>query len=144
MDNKSYNSNKYDDIINLPHPVSTTHPQMSMINRAAQFSPFAALPGHSDAIKETARVTDKKRELDENEKFIINERLLMLSEILGTKPMVSITYFKQDNKKSGGKYLTVIGCIKKIDTYENCIKMENGTIIVFEDIAGIESDVFKL
>lgn len=139
MDNKSDNSNKYDDIINLPHPVSTTHPQMSMINRAAQFSPFAALPGHSDAIKETARVTDKKIELDDGEKEIINEKLLFISEQMKNRPLISVTYFKGDKKKSGGEYQTITGNVNKIDEFKGLVKMEDGTIIRFDDIISIEN-----
>lgn len=135
-------TNKYDDIINLPHHQSKKHPHMASIDRAAQFSPFSALPSYGDAVKETARVTDKKIELDESEKRIINEKLLILEEQLNNKPLVSITYFKYDKKKVGGEYLTIIETIKKFDTYNNWIKMTDGTIIPFEDIIAIDSDLF--
>ena len=141
-DKKLNSSNKYDDIINIPRPISKTHPRMPMINRAAQFSPFAALPGHGDAIQETARVVDKKIELDESEKILINEKLLMVSEHLDNKPIVSITYFKPDIKKTGGEYLTITGTVKKLDIYNNQIKMTDGATVKFDDIIGVESDLF--
>lgn len=111
--NTENHSNKYDDIINLPHHKSITHSHMSMIDRAAQFSPFAALPCYGDAVKETARITDAKIELDESEKALINEKLLMIAEHLDNKPLVSITYFNPDTKKKGGEYLTITGTVKK-------------------------------
>jgi hypothetical protein len=135
-------TNKYDDIINLPHHVSAKHTHMSLIDRAAQFSPFAALTGHNEAIKETARLTDSRIELDEDEKVLLNERLHVISDNLHNQPTVSITYFKPDDKKSGGAYLTACGVVKKIDEYERHIKMVNGTIIPFDDIIKIDGDLF--
>lgn len=140
--NTDNHSNKYDDIINLPHHQSATHPHMSMIDRAAQFSPFAALPYYGDAVKETARRTDAKIELDESEKDLINEKLLMIAEHSDNKPLVSITYFMPDTKKKGGEYLTITGTVKKLDEYNGQIKMTDGTIIKFDDIIGMESDLF--
>ncbi|MCI8404323.1 MAG: YolD-like family protein [Clostridia bacterium] len=141
-DNQFNNSDKYNDIINLPHHQSKTHPHMSLLDRAAQFSPFAALPCYGDAVKETARITDTKIELDESEKTIINEKLLMIAEYLDNKPSVSITYFMPDIKKTGGKYLTITGTVKKFDEYNNHIKMTDGTIVIFDDIIAVESDLF--
>lgn len=141
-DNKCNNSDKYDDIINLPHHQSKTHPHMSLLDRAAQFSPFAALPSYGDAVKETARTTDTKIELDESEKTVINEKLVMIAEHIDNKPSVSITYFKPDMKKAGGEYLTITGTVKKFDEYNGHIKMTDGTIIKFDDIIGVESDLF--
>ena len=138
--NTENHSNKYDDIINLPHHKSITHSHMSMIDRAAQFSPFAALPCYGDAVKETARITDAKIELDESEKALINEKLLMIAEHLDNKPLVSITYFNPDTKKKGGEYLTITGTVKKLDVYNNQIKMTDGTTVKFDDIISVESD----
>lgn len=115
---------------------------MSMIDRAAQFSPFAALPCYVDAVKETARITDAKIELDESEKALINEKLLMIAEHLDNKPLVSITYFNPDTKKKGGEYLTITGTVKKLDVYNNQIKMTDGTTVKFDDIISVESDLF--
>ncbi len=143
MDNKFDSSHKYDDIINLPRHVSLTHPHMPLIDRAAQFSPFAALTGYNEAVKETARITDTRMELDESEKSILNERLQLIAEQLNNQSEVSITYFKADAKKDGGAYLTAIGSVKKIDTYEKNVKMTDGTIIPIDDIINIDGDLFR-
>lgn len=128
----------YDDIINLPHHVSTKHPRMSALDRAAQFSPFAALTGHDSAIKETARLTDIKLELDEDKKEELDNRLQMLREQTALRPEVEITYFVPDTKKPGGSYLLVRGVIKKFDDIEHKILLENGTVIPINDIYGLE------
>lgn len=127
-------SDNYEDIIRLAHYVSTTRNRMSMLERAAQFSPFAALTGHDAAVKETARLTEEKIELDENEKAILNEKLQMIVEKLSEQPEVTITYFRPDKKKAGGEYVEVTGKVKKIDEYERCIRMMNGTEISIEQI----------
>ena len=133
---------KYDDIIHLPHPVSCNHPQMSSLERAAQFSPFAALTGHDAAIRETARLTEEKSELDENRKEMLDERLQMIRENLSEEPEITFTYFKPDEKKSGGAYLTVIGKVKKINEYEHQILLEDGTVIAIENLFSIEGELF--
>lgn len=133
---------KYDDIIHLPHPVSARHPQMPLYDRAAQFSPFAALTGHEAAIKETARLTEERMELDESAKEMLDERLQMIRENLSRKPEVTFTYFKPDERKSGGAYLTVTGRVKKIDGYEHRILLEDGTVIEIEELAGIEGELW--
>ena len=132
----------YDDIINLPHRVSASHPNMSALDRAAQFSPFAALTGYEDAVKETARLTNKRVELDESSKAILNDRLCMIQDTLEDQPQVSITYFKPDNKKDGGAYITTTGGVKKIDEYENIVLLQDGTKIPIDDIAEIVGEVF--
>ena len=129
---------KYDDIINLPHHVSTQHPQMSMINRAAQFAPFAALTGHDAAIRETARLTNEKPELDEYEKEVINSKIQILTEHLGENYTVTITYFMPDNRKNGGFYVCVDGVVKKMDKYEHTIILTDGTGIPIDNILEIE------
>lgn len=134
---------KYDDIIHLPHPVSRNHPQMSLLERAAQFSPFAALTGHDAAIRETARLTEEKSELDENRKEMLDERLQMIRENLSEEPEITFTYFKPDEKKSGGAYLTVIGKVKKINEYEHQILLEDGTVIAIENLFSIEGELFR-
>ena len=97
------NKFNYEDIINLPHHTSTKHPRMTKSARAAQFSPFAALTGYDDAIKETGRLTDKKIELTEEEKLILNDKLLTINNNLKNNPKVIITYFEHDKTKEGGK-----------------------------------------
>lgn len=134
--------NKYDDIISLPHHTSANHPRMSMIDRAAQFSPFAALTGHGAALAETARLTDKCIELDENEKTIINEKLCMIMNYSCESPEISVTYFQPDGKKSGGSYITVTSTLKKIDSFKHEIKMADGTVIPADNIRDVQSDFF--
>lgn len=133
------NSHEYDDIIALPHPTSKTHPRMSNEDRAAQFSPFAALTGHEAAIKETARLTDRKIDLDEYEKERLDEKLQVIAENLNSDMEVTITYFVPDEKKDGGAYRTVTGCVRKIDSYENKLVMRDKTVIPVDQIFGIET-----
>ena len=133
-------TDKYDDIINMPHHKSAKHPQMSMINRAAQFSPFAALTGHGEAIKETARLTDERVELDEAVKAVIDERLQYIEENIKSKPTATVTYFEPDDRKEGGEYVTVTGKVGKIDRVINCIIMTNGMIIPICEIFNIEGE----
>ena len=115
---------------------------MSAYDRAAQFSPFAALTGYEDAVAETARLTDKKVELDEYGKSDLNERLNIIQDTLDEQPKVSITYFLPDKKKSGGEYVTVSGCVKKIDEYEHIVVMLDATKIPIDDIAEINGEIF--
>ena len=135
--------NDYDDIINLPHHVSSTRPQMSMIDRAAQFSPFAALTGYDAAIKETGRLTDEKIELDEEALSNLNMKFQILFEKLDEQPDIAITYFKPDETKSGGAYLTTTDKIKKVDEYERIITTANGTKIPMDDVINLEGDIYK-
>ena len=140
---------KYDDIIHLPHHVSTAHPQMSLIDRAAQFSPFAALTGHDAAIRETERLTDEWVEPDEDRKELLDEKLQMIRESLsGEKggqnlPEIMFTYFQPDEKKSGGAYLTVSGKVRKIDEYGHQVLLEDGTALSIEYIVDIEGGMFR-
>lgn len=139
---KLTNSHKYDDIIGLSHPVSAKHPQMPREDRAAQFSPFAALNGYDAAILETQRLTEARRELDENQKARLDWKMAILLERLEERPAVRITYFQADEKKEGGSYRTVEGVICKVKEYEKILQMEDGTQIPIADITGIESPVF--
>ncbi len=134
---------KYDDIINLPHHVSSIHPQMPIADRAAQFSPFAALTGHDAAIKETARLTNRRVELDENSKSILNEKFQMIVENLQNQPAVTITYFLPDDKKEGGSYISVAGSVKKIDEYKRRIIMADGSIIPIDEVFDIDGELFR-
>lgn len=132
------NSEKeYEDIINLPHHISEKHARMSNYDRAAQFSPFAALTGHSAALQETARLTDAKAELDENEKIILNEKLRMIMNS-AEKPEITVTYFVPDGKKKGGAYLKASGYIKKVDTFGRVMVMSEGEIIPVDNIFKID------
>lgn len=126
----------YDDIIDLPHPVSARHPRMSMTGRAAQFSPFAALAGHGAAIAETARLTDGKAELTEDEKAVLDEKLRLLLETGGEGVF---TYFLPDKRKDGGTYVTAAGAIQKIDPLEGRMVLTGGVSVRIEDILKIEA-----
>lgn len=128
-------SGKYDDIINLPHPEPARHPRMPMADRAAQFSPFAALAGHGAAIEETARLTDRKIELTEDETSLLDEKLRLLLETGGTGVF---TWFLPDGRKDGGSYVTAEGSIKKIDPLAGKITLASGSAISIEDILEIE------
>ena len=132
----------YDDIINLPHHVSETHPHMSMHDRAAQFSPFAALTGHGDAVKETARLTDEKLELTEDEISGINQKLNFLTEHAEERPEITVEYFIPDERKSGGSYITVSGNFRRIDEVEQNLILTNGDIIHLSNIYRIDGDIF--
>lgn len=133
------NNKNYDDIIHLPNPTSKNHPRMSLYERAAQFSPFAALTGHDDAIRETARLTDEKKELDEDTLTQLNEKLRVIRENIGSNEAVSITYFVPDERKSGGEYVTHFGTVRRIDEYEHTIIMNDKTQIPIEQICGLET-----
>jgi hypothetical protein len=135
--------NQYDDIINLPHHVSTKHPQMPLIDRAAQFAPFAALTGYDAAVKETARLTDERIELDEYTMDALRDRLQMIADRLEENPEITVTYFQPDAKKEGGAYITAAGTVKKIDEYEQAVVMTHGMAIPFDEIVSIEGPMFK-
>ena len=135
---------KYDDIINLPHHTSNKHPAMSLEARAAQFAPFAALTGYDEAVKETARHTDKRIVLDDEEKSILDNKLQIIQEQLLKRPEVTFTYFLPDLKKDGGKYVSVTGIVKKIDGYNQVIVLEDKTVIPIHEIVAISGDIFKI
>ena len=135
-------STPYDDILLLPHHVSEKHPPMSRLDRAAQFSPFAALTGYEAAVKETARLTDRRIELDESEKGAIDQRLTLVQERLPVPTEVTITYFMPDKKKAGGAYVNISGTVKKIDDYERMVILRNGTSIPIDDILHINGELF--
>ncbi len=129
---------QYDDILLLPHHVSEKHPPMSMIDRAAQFSPFAALTGYDAAIDETARWTDARRELTEEQQQRIGALLHTLKNREKDLPKVMVTYFVQDKKKPGGSYQTVRGQLKKIDEHAGVLTLRDGMSIPFDDILSLE------
>ncbi|MBQ9766731.1 MAG: hypothetical protein IJW37_01320 [Lachnospiraceae bacterium] len=128
---------RYDDIIDLPHPVSKKHPQMPLLDRAAQFAPFAALTGHDAAIKETARLTEEELFLDENSKELLDAELQYVLEHLSEHPEVTVTYFQPDERKSGGAYVTVTGRVKKVDMYERRIVLAEGGMIPMDEVIGM-------
>ena len=128
---------QYDDIIDLPHHVSPRHPQMPPADRAAQFSPFAALTGHEAAIKETARLTEAFAELDEDRKEELDEQLRLMKENQSQTPEIEVTCFRPDRQKAGGAYETVRGRVKKVDEYSRRVLLTDGTIIPVEHLYSI-------
>lgn len=133
----------YDDIIALPHHISTIHPQMSPENRAAQFSAFAALSGFDAAIIEAARLTDKRINLDEGSREVLNAKLGIISDHVSELPLTTITYFLPDEKKDGGAYFTLSENIKKVDVYEKIVVTVTGHTIPIEDIYDLEGEIFR-
>jgi hypothetical protein len=128
---------KYDDIINLPHHVSKTHPQMSIHDRAAQFSSFAALSGFEDSIAETGRIVDQKIELDDDAKALLNRMINEIELSLGKEPKIKVVYFCKDKRKDGGTYLSYEGIIRRIDRVYKQIHFKGRKVIDIEDIIDI-------
>ena len=133
----------YDDILHLPHPTSKRHPRMPIADRAAQFSPFAALTGHRAPIEETARVTDRRIELDEDAKEQLDQTLQLLLERIDEQPEITVTWFSPDKKKAGGQYHTATGKLKRIDTQESRLILTDGTQIPLEDLLRIRTESFQ-
>lgn len=128
----------YEDIINLSPHISKKYPQASRSDRAARFSPFAAITGYEDMVIEAARVTEEKIELEESARRDLDEKLNMVMEHLQEKKIVEITYFMQDTMKSGGAYVTTIGSVKRMDEYHRLLLMEDGKDVRIDDIFNIE------
>ena len=133
---------KYDNIINLARPKSK-HPKMSLYQRSAQFAPFAALTGYEGQIKETARLTEKKITLDEEMKVMLDMKIKILQNNISSNPKVEITYFIPDERKNGGKYVTINNKIEKIDKYKEQFVMKNSLKIDIKEILNINSEIFK-
>lgn len=132
---------EYGDIIDRPHHVSDKRPQMSRINRAAQFAPFAALTGYDDLIRESARETETRQIPDENKIEEMNDKLVFLFQ-QEEPPEAAFTVFVRDAKKAGGKHITIKGAVARYDEYEQCITLESGEVIFIEDITQIECSEF--
>ena len=135
---------KYNEIMGLPHHVSKTRPQMPMSDRAAQFAPFAALTGYDAAIKETGRLTVERIELDVEALSALDMKYQLLMEALDEAPEVTITYFQPDERKAGGKYVSAVGAVKKIDDFERRITMRDGAKIPMDDVLSIEGELFSV
>ena len=136
-------NNRYDEIMELPHHVSKTRPQMPMSDRAAQFAPFAALTGYDSAIKETGRLTDERIELDEEALTALDRKYQLLMDAFDDAPEVTITYFQPDERKAGGQYVSATGTVKKVDDFERLITMQNGTKIPMDDVLAVDWDFFS-
>lgn len=135
-------NNNYDDIINLEHHISKKHPQMSIEARTAQFAPFSALATYEDNIKETERLTDKRIEIDEGLKNILNKKLQFIDKNINLKPKVKFIYFTPDLKKDGGKYIEKNEIVKKIDKVNQQVILIDKTKIPMIDIIDITSNIF--
>ena len=136
-------SGKYNDILHLPHPTSAKHPRMPISDRAAIFSPFAALTGHGNAIRETARLTDQRIELDEDTRAELDLKQQILADKIDERPEVSVVWFRPDEKKDGGKYVTTTGQLKKVDDIERTLRVADGTTIPLDDVLELRSDCFR-
>lgn len=134
---------KYDDIINMPHHISSNHKQMSLYQRAAQFAPFAALTGYDDEVKETARLTDKEIIIDEGLKALLDNKISIIQNNIKDKPLITFTYFVPDEKKNGGKYVDVTNNVKKINTVNQTIILVDNTVIDIKYIIGINGEILK-
>jgi len=137
-------THRYDDIIELPRHVSLTHAPMPQRDRAAQFSPFAALTGYDAVIAETARETNTKRIPDEQRKSELDRCLSMLKQAENKMPEVSVTFFEADNRKSGGEYVTVSGRLRKVDGYSGKLALLSGEEIEISEIWDIQSEIFDV
>ena len=131
----------YEDIINLPHHVSKKRQPMPIADRAAQFSPFAALTGYEENIKEATRLTDKRIEIDEDKKLILNDKLQIILNNIKEEPVITFTYFIYDEKKSGGKYVEITEPVKKINLIEGYIILKDKTKISIEEIIDINGEI---
>ncbi|HOZ54569.1 MAG TPA: hypothetical protein PK993_00775 [Clostridia bacterium] len=134
--------NDYNDIINLSRP-NSKRSRMSLEQRSAQFASFAALSGFEEQVKEKARLTSKRVEIDEEIKAILDMKLKVIKDRIKSNPEVEITYFIPDDKKDGGKYVTIKNTIIKLDYYNRKILTAEGTRISLDEIIDIQSEIFN-
>ena len=134
---------RYDDIINLPHHVSKTRKPMPIINRAAQFAPFAALTGHDEAVAETARQTTPKQILSSDEQEILSKRLAYAIDHISERPNLTFTYFIPDTLKDGGRYVTITGVIRKYDALEKTVVLETNEILLIDNILSTSGEMIE-
>ena len=139
----SAKTHPYNDIMHLPHHVSTTRARMPGIDRAAQFAPFAALTGYDTVIQETGRLTDRRIELTEDSRTALDRKQQLLLDNMADRPEVSVTYFVPDERKAGGAYVTVTGRVKKVDDYQRLLLLTDGTKIPLDEILDMESELFR-
>lgn len=137
-------SGKYDDILSLPHPTSRKHPRMSAIDRAAQFSPFAALTGYEETIEETGRLTEQPVELWEDARMELDRRQQILLDNAALSPEVTVRYFCLDSRKEGGTYVTVSGRLKSVDSVNRVLQLQNGIGIPLSVIVELDSPLFDV
>lgn len=133
----------YADIIHLSHHVSPNRKRMSRLDRAAQFSPFAALTGYDDAIQETGRLTDAPRELAEDVARQLDEKLRFLAEHLEEGPVVTVTHFVPDGRKQGGAYVKTRGVLRRMDPVSGNLVFGSGTTIALDRVYDVESPLLE-
>ena len=135
---------KYDTIINLPYNGVKNHTKMTLEERSAQFAPFAALTGYDGQIKEKARITNERIEIDEDIKALLDTKIQIIKENISNDSKVEITYFVPDNKKNGGEYVSIIDIVREIDNFNRFIVMENNIKIPINEIIDINGDMFNI
>ena len=135
---------RYDDMLDLPRPVSAKHPPMSRAERAAQFSPFKALTGYDDEVTEAARLTGGRIELDDASADMLNAKMQILRDEIQNHPQISITFFVPDAKKAGGEYMTVEGIVRRIDDVDRNLYLMDGTVIEIDEIIALDGEVFSI
>ncbi len=143
MEIRQEGTHQYDDIMGLSCHVPQSWPHMSRLDRAAQFSPFAALSGYEDAVKDVMRLTEEQVDLDEDSREELDRKLMLLQEHLRERPKVTLVYFQPDERKSGGAYRSVAGAVRKIDPFERKLVLEDGTALAVDHIVQIESQMFE-
>lgn len=134
---------QYDDMIDLPHPVSRTHAPMPQRDRAAQFSPFAALTGYDEVIRETARETLRKKIPDEQRKGELDRCFSLLKKAEDTAPEICVTFFVPDGRKNGGDYVTLVSAVRRVDELNGRLLLCSGESIDMNDIWDIQSEIFE-
>lgn len=139
---QEFHIHDYSDIVDMPYPPPRTRPKMSMIDRGAQFSPFAALTGYEDAVEETARLTERETVLTEESKTMLDAKLRMIAEHLEDLPEVVITHFVPDAKKAGGAYVVTVGTVREIDRLGGFLILMNRQKIAIEHIRDISGNMF--
>lgn len=137
------NMKDYSKIINLPHHQSATRKRMSNYDRAAQFAPFAALTGHDEAIKETARLTDDYMEMGEDRLGELSAKIQLLIDKLSEQPEITVMYFIPDERKSGGSYAEKTGIVRIIDEYERKLVFYDGDKILIDRVADFKGEIFS-
>lgn len=135
-------SGKYDDMLSLPHPTSRKHPRMSAADRAAQFSPFAALTGYEETIEESGRLTEQPVELWEDARMELDRRQQFLLDNARFSPEITVRYFTPDSRKDGGAYVSVQGNLKSVDPVKQVLQLQNGTRIPLDAIIELDSPLF--
>lgn len=135
---------KYDDILELSYPRPSARRRMTNLERAAQFSPFAALTGYDAAVRETARLTDTKAEMTEDEKELLDAKLQLLAAHVEEEPTVSVVYFSPDKRKAGGAYLELVDRVVKIDVMDGEVSFAGGARIPVGDIRSIDGELVSI